>query len=214
MPRQYIVNSWVGAAAYDEGDTYSGEQIGNRNQKSIEVPIRRSGDQWKSDIPTFVNGRPNISAFSEPKPVAKQKVKPKSLMYRILPQQSTIDRLEAMREELENEFDNGIRSLEEYQLLSVALDKKLDRAFKALERATSHSKGITMPCGENAYNSGKSLLKQGITIDYSIIPRNSVFSHLSDGNIFKIFAVNVLTAKRSVAKMYTVVKQIVEEGLL
>jgi len=41
MPRQYIVNSWVGAAEYDEGDTYNGQQVGNRNQKSIGVHVTR-----------------------------------------------------------------------------------------------------------------------------------------------------------------------------
>ena len=44
--RTHIVQSWVGACEYDEGDTYNGQQIGNRNQKSIGVLIERSGDQW------------------------------------------------------------------------------------------------------------------------------------------------------------------------
>ena len=95
-----------------------------------------------------------------------------------------------------------------------AEDRKLGNDFEGVKRATSQSKGMTMPSVENAYNSGKSLLKRAVAIDYSIIPEESVFSHLSDGNIFKIFAVKLLTAKRNLANMYTVVKQIVEEGLL
>lgn len=191
MARMYVIQDWQNAAEY------SGEMIGKRLARSQEMFLP--------------NGQANTALFADEE---KPKHKPKDLMYRVLPQQSAIDRLEAMREELENEFDNGIRSLEEYQLLSVALDKKLDRAFKALERATSHSNTMPLPGLENAYNSGKSLLKQHIAIDYNIIPESSVFSQLSDGNIFKIFVVKVLTVKLSVAKMYTVVKQIVEEGLL
>lgn len=157
------------------------------------------------------NGQANTALFADEE---KPKRKPKDLMYRVLPSQQTIERLEAMKEELEREFDNGTRSLEEYSLLSVALDKKLDRAFKAMERETSVPCGVALEGVENAYNSGKSLLKQHIAIDYSTLPEGSVFSHLSDGNIFKIFAVRLLTGKRNVAKVYTVVKQIVEEGLL
>ena len=235
MPRQYIVNSWVGAAEYDEGDTYSGEQIGNRNQKSVEVPVRRSGDQWKSDIPTFVNGRPNIAAFAEPEQKPKEKKK-KSVADSIDLAEKHFQRMEKLSQELDEEYFSGEIDEERYELLRYKLDERLIKSWKRLEKenkpfweaedrklgndfegvkhATSHSKGMTRLCGENAYNSGKSLLKQHIAIDYSVIPDNSVFSQLSDGNIFKIFAVKLLTAKRNVAKMYTVVKQIVGEGLL
>ena len=204
MSRYFMIQSWVGS--HENEPDYNGQQAGERNVRSTEVvPLY---DQF---------GNANTKAFSDEAIEArkvKPKAKPKSLMYRILPQQSTIDRLEAMREELEKELDSGDRSLEEYSMLSIALDKKLDRAFRALERATSAPCADTLPGVENAYNSGKSLLKQAIAIDYSVIPEESIFSQLSDGNIFKIFAVKLLTAKRNVAKMYTVVKQIVEEGLL
>lgn len=192
MSRVYIQPSWVNAA-----ENWSGDSPDNRKCSSTELFLP--------------NGQANTALFADEE---KPKRKPKDLMYRVLPQQSTIDKLEAMKEELEKEFDNGTRSLEEYSLLSVALDKKLDRAFKALERATSVPCDIALEGAENAYNSGKSLLKQHIAIDYSIISSDSVFSKLSDENIFKIFVVKLLTAKRNVAKVYTVVKQIIEEGLL
>lgn len=209
---------------YDDWDGLSmnGRQWKNRLTK--ETRSLSGADYWHQrkalepkmpeDIPTYVNGRPNISAFADPKPVDSPKRKPKDLMYRVLPQQATIERLEAMMEELEREFDNGLRSLEEYALLRNALDKKLDRAFKALERETSVPCGVALAGVENAYNSGKSLLKRDIAIDYSIIPEGSVFHGLSDGNIFKIFAVKWLTTKKKAAKIYAVVKQIVKEGLL
>lgn len=199
-----MIQSWVGS--HENEPDYNGHQAGERNVRSTEVvPLY---DQF---------GNANVKAFSDEAIAArkaKPKVKPKDLMYRVLPQQATIERLEAMREELEREFDNGLRSLEEYSMLSIALDKKLDRAFKALERETSVPGGVALAGVENAYNSGKSLLKRDIAIDYSIIPEGSVFHGLSDENIFKIFAVKWLTAKQKAAKIYAVVKQIVEEGLL
>lgn len=133
MPRQYIVNSWVGAAEYDEGDTYSGEQVGHRYQKSIEVPIRRSGDQWKADIPTFVNGRPNISAFAEPeqKPVVKKK---KSVVDSIDLAEKHFQRMEKLSEELDDEYYSGEIDDERYELLRYKLDQRLIAAWKRLER--------------------------------------------------------------------------------
>ena len=68
MPRTHVIQSWVGAAEYDEGDTYSGEQIGNRNQRSVGVAFERSGDGWSArklpDVWT-ADGKPNIKAFSD-----------------------------------------------------------------------------------------------------------------------------------------------------
>lgn len=133
MPRQYIVNSWVGAAEYDEGDTYSGEQIGNRNQKSVEVPIRRSGDQWKSDIPTFVNGRPNIKAFAEPEQ-KKEVKKKKSVADSIDLAERHYQRMEAMSIALDEEYFAGEIDEERYELLRYKMDARLIRAWKRLEK--------------------------------------------------------------------------------
>lgn len=187
------------------------------------------------DIPTFVNGRANIAAFAEPEQ-KKEVKKKKSVADSIDLAEKHFQRMEKLSEELDDEYYAGEIDEERYELLRYKMDERLIKAFRRVEkenkeiweaedrklgndfehvnRATSHSKGMTMLCAENAYNSGKSLLKQAIAIDYSVIPESSVFSHLSDGNIFKVFAVKLLTAKRNVDKMYTVVKQIVEEGLL
>ena len=125
------------------------------------------------------------------------------------------ERYELLRYKLDERLIKSWRRLEkESKPFWEAEDRKLGNDFEHVNRATSHSKGMTTLCAENAYNSGKSLVKQAVAIDYNVIPQESVFSHLSEGNIFKIFAVKLLTAKRNVAKMCTVVKQIVEEGLL
>ena len=139
MARQYIVNSWVGAAEYDEGDTYNGQQVGNRNQKSIGVLIERSGDQWKAgnvdqQIPTFINGRANVAAFAD-KPLPKTTKKTISIRDRICPQQKTYERLEQMQKDLEQDFLAGKIADEEYLSLSAVLDKKMQRAWTLLCKA-------------------------------------------------------------------------------
>lgn len=210
--RSYLIQSW------NDASSYSGEQIGNRLKTSTDLYL--------------ANGKANIGLFEE-KPEAKKK---KSVTDSIDLAEKHFQRMEKLSEELDDEYFTGEIDEERYELLRYKMDtrllkswarlekeskpfweaedRKLGNDFECVKRGVSHSKGMTTLCGENAYNSGKSLLKQAIAIDYSIIPGNSVFSHLSDGNIFKIFAVKTLTAKRNVAKMYTVVKQIVEEGLL
>lgn len=210
--RSYLIQSW------NDASSYSGEQIGNRLKASTDLYL--------------ANGKANIGLFEE-KPVAKKK---KSVADSIDLAERHFQRMEVMSKQLDDEYFAGEIDQERYELLRYKMDirllaawkrlekeskpfweaedRKLGNDFEVVKRATSHSKGMTRLCGENAYNSGKSLLKQHIAIDYSIIPSDSVLSHLSDGNIFKIFAVKGLTAQRNVAKVYTVVKQIVEEGLL
>ena len=133
MPRMYVLNSWVGAAEYDEGDTYSGEQVGNRNQKSVEVPIRRSGDQWKSDIPTFINGRPNIQAFAEPEQKPKDRKK-KSVADSIDLAERHYQRLEEMSSALDEEYLAGEIDDERYELLRYKMDERLAKAWRRLEK--------------------------------------------------------------------------------
>lgn len=204
MARHYIIQDWQNAAEY------SGEMIGRRLARSQELFLP--------------NGKANIALFADEEPKAKKK---KSVADSIDLSERHYQRMEAMSEALDEEYFAGEIDEERYQLLRYKMNERLLKAWKRLEKDSlpvwqkqEEKQAASGPCGvalghtENAYNSGKSLLKQHIATDYSIIPSDRVFSHLSDGNIFKIFAAKLLTAKRSVAKMYTVVKQIVEEGLL
>jgi len=206
-----------------------------RNLSGAAYWFARKADCPKQEPEVWVNGKANIAGFAEPEQKSKDKKK-KSVADSIDLAEKHFQRMEAMSIALDEEYFAGEIDEERYELLRYKLDKRLIAAWQRLEkenkpfweaedrklgndfehvnRATSHSKGMTTLYGENAYNSGKSLLKQAIAIDYSILSEGSVFSKLSDGNIFKVFAVKLLTAKRNVAKMYTVVKQIVEEGLL
>lgn len=221
MPRTHIIQSWVGAAEYDEGDTYSGEQIGNRNQKSIGVLIERSGDQWKAgnvsqDIPTFVHGRANVSAFAEP--VAKPKKAPaktKSVLSSILLADRNYERLCNLSQQLDDELDSGrLTDLQTYCAARKNLDARLTKAW---ERVCKERPELLEP--EQYPNQGLGFTldiehPKASTIDYSILPNDSVFTELQDGNIFKQCACVVLTACKWFAKFTTTTKQLIREGLV
>lgn len=239
MPRQYIVNSWVGAAEYDEGDTYSGEQVGNRNQKSIEVPIRRSGDQWKADIPTFIDGRPNIAAFAEPEQKPKVKKK-KSVADSIDLSNRHLERMEKLSEQLDEEFLAGEIDEERYELLRYKMDERLIKAFRRVEKENApiwemedakfnaskqpvecewkESNTLAWGSKENDSKGLKSPLKQGIDngfeLDYSLIKKDSFFSSISDDNFFKKLFVMGLTVVKKLSKIGNVTKSIIQDGLI
>ena len=223
MPRTHIVQSWVGSAEYDEGDTYSGEQIGNRNQKSIGVLIERSGDQWKAggvsqEIPTFINGRANVSAFADPGTKPKAAAKKKTAFETVCTVDRTYEKLCALSEELDQQLESGEIDLESWSYARKQLDKKLDRAWanicklrgwddngqEQLEKYSTNE--LTFDCQE-----WQAAPKP---IDYSIIPESSAFKGLSDNNVFKRAYKNLLTAASAVRKILDVSKNILEEGLI
>ncbi|MNQ49179.1 hypothetical protein D3C85_630800 [compost metagenome] len=119
MSRYFMIQSWVGSNE-NEPD-YNGQQCGERNVRSTEaVPLY---DQY---------GNANVSAFSDEAIVAR-KANPKKhvpLEYKITPAVRTIDRLEAIKAELEGELEDGKRDFESYKELSDALEIKLERAWK------------------------------------------------------------------------------------
>ena len=51
MARLYVTQSWVGCAE----DSYSGEQIGNRNSKSVGVHMYRDGDTYKANLAAYAD---------------------------------------------------------------------------------------------------------------------------------------------------------------
>lgn len=117
MPRMYVLNSWVGAAEYDEGDTYNGNQVGNRAQRSVEIRMSRDGDGYKT----------NSKAPKKPK-------KEVSLRDSILIANRHLDRLEKLSERLESEYLDGDVSHADYILMRKNLDKRLERAWKRVEK--------------------------------------------------------------------------------
>jgi len=120
MPRQYIVNSWVGAAEYDEGDTYNGQQVGNRNQKSIGVHVTRSGDQWYA----------NTAAYAEPE--KKAPAKKKTAFQSISLADSNYERLCGLSDALDTQLDNGELSFEDWTYARRQIDERLAKAWSRL----------------------------------------------------------------------------------
>lgn len=177
MPRTYIVASWNNAAAYDEGDTYSGEQIGNRNQKSIGVQIERDGDQWKAGQSMYLpNGKANTAMFAEQ---PKQKPKGRPLALQIDLAQSNYDRLEKMSEGLDNAyFEGDMEDPSQYELLRHKMDQRLAKAWKRLEKENA-------PFWDKQEANEKQQIDRNIQLENGSGFWYDVFTGLEDENIFK-----------------------------
>ena len=157
--RTHIVQSWVGACEYDEGDTYNGQQLGNRNQKSIGVLIERSGDQWKAgnvdqQIPTFINGRANVAAFADIASKPKAPTKKKTAFQSISLADSNYERLCGLSDALDTQLDNGELSFEDWTYARRQIDGRLAKAWSRLCLARGWSES-----GESIDNS----LDSGLT---------------------------------------------------
>lgn len=195
--RTHIVQSWVGACEYDEGDTYNGQQIGNRNQKSIGVLIERSGDQWKAgnvdqQIPTFINGRANVAAFAEPVSKQKAPAKKKSAFESIMLADKNYTRLCSLSEQLDQELDAGhIPDFESYCAARKNIDKRLAAAWlRVCKERNWNESGEHL---DNHLDSGLSFSLEDIQEARDIgekqsvkreMTGNEVFDSLSETNVF------------------------------
>lgn len=200
MPRTHILQSWVGAAEYDEGDSYNGQQIGNRNQKSVGVHILRSGDQWKANIIAY--------AAEQPK---KKPVKKKSAFEQITLADRHYQRMENLALQLDAEYEEGSLSNEDYlyamRQIEIRKEKawirlckvrgwnpeQIDEEFEQEIFEESHKKHV-----DNAFI-------EGLCFTHSVI------ESLSKGNIFKKAFKKVLTVKQKLDKIITTAKQIIQE---
>lgn len=153
MARTHIVQSWVGACEYDDGDTYSGEQIGNRLQKSIGVTIQRSGDQYKVEAqqpPVWVSGRANVSAFTDDKPDRQAKPKPGEIViswqdpldaiqkpkgYKVRPGELYLERLDALELSLYKQYKSGLIKEKEWQAERQAIASRRQREWAIFENS-------------------------------------------------------------------------------
>lgn len=119
----YIQPSFVDSCS-DHGD-WSGGNGQYRGDRSVEV------------VPTYINGRPNVRAFSDEAIEARRGKKPSSvpLRSRILPQSARVDKLRSEAIELEAAYKAGEFSDEEYTLLREVAFKKLRRAEELLKKA-------------------------------------------------------------------------------
>lgn len=171
MPRMYVLNSWVGSCEYDEGDTYSGEQIGNRNQRSVEVRMSRDGDSWKAST------------------IPKKPRKQPSLRDSILLADRHLNRLEGLSERLENEYLLGEVGTNDYLLMRRSLDKRLQKAWLRVERENGWTDSEPLAQHEEPIEQINYTSYNESPIVSS--PAQEIFSSLSDGNVFKIAYIKI-----------------------
>ena len=124
MTRLYIQPSWIDSCS-DHGE-WSGGNDQYRGDKSTEA------------IPTFINGRPNINAFSDAAIEARREKRKTSipLVDRVLPQQRRVRVLTEQLYELEAEKKAGM-DIHTYSQLRDVLICKRDRAEVLLKKALS-----------------------------------------------------------------------------
>lgn len=176
---------------YDDWDGLSmnGRQWKNRLTK--ETRDLSGADYWHmrkalepkmlEDIPTFVNGRPNIAAFAEPE--QKPKAKKKSVADSIDLAEKHLQRMEKLSEELDAEYYAGEIDNERYELLRYKLDKRLLAAWSRLEKENKE-----MWDRQDARFELTTLDKKiNNTVEFKHYDKDdSIFSNLSDSNVFKI----------------------------
>jgi hypothetical protein len=124
VTRLYIQPSWIDSCS-DHGE-WSGGNDQYRGDKSIEA------------VPTYINGKPNVKAFSDEAIEARKEKRKTSipLVDRVLPQQRRVRVLTEQLYELEAERKNGM-DLTTYSQLRDVLICKRDRAEVLLKKALS-----------------------------------------------------------------------------
>ena len=206
MARHYVLGSWANADEFD----YSGEQLmGHRQGKSVCMDHM------------LPSGMANLKRYGDPveqKP--KTQTKPKLTAFdKVCTADRSYEKLCALSEELDNQLDLGEIDLESWSYARKQLDKKLERAWGAV-------------CRNRGWEDQEELLEpeqypsqpldftldtehsRAITIDYSILPSDSVFSNIKDDNLFKVFYCKLLTVLSKVSKLLNNGKEILKEGLV
>lgn len=209
---------------YDDWDGLSmnGRQWKNRITK--ETRDLSGADYWHQrkalepkipdDIPTFVNGKPNIQAFSEEAQKA-QSVKPKKTAFQTVAlADSHYERLCGLSDALDVQLDNKELSLEDWSYARKSLDKRLEKAWSRLCKERGWDENEEETVDSLIFDTKDFEIVKQKSYDFSIIPQSSIFYGLSDGNSIKKLYTNWLTAKEMVCKVWDVSKQIVEQGLL
>ena len=205
--------SWKGTGRSGYGDQailgdyddWDGLSMNGRQWKSRETKETRDlsgADYWHQrkalepkmleDIPTYVNGRPNIQAFAEPVTKLKTPAKPKLTAFdKICTTDRTYSRLCALSEELDNQLENGELDLTDWSFARKQLDVKLDKAWKAVCRLRNwNESGESL---DNHLDSGLSFNLEDVQEARDIgekqrvkreLTGNDIFDSLSETNVF------------------------------
>ena len=201
MARHYVLGSWANADEFD----YSGEQLmGHRQGKSVCMDHM------------LPSGMANLKRYGDPveqKP--KVQTKPKlSAFDKVCTADRSYEKLCTLSEELDQQLDTKQISWDDYIYARKQLDKKLERAWGAVCRnrgwTNDNEELQTYSLDTKAHIEHSRVL----TIDYSILPSNSVFSSLKDENFFKQCACLVLTSYKALSKLLNNGKEILKEGLV
>jgi hypothetical protein len=206
MARHYVLGSWANADEFD----YSGEQLmGHRQGKSICMDHM------------LPSGMANLKRYGDPVE-QKSKVEPKaklSAFDKVCTADRSYEKLCTLSEELDNQLDLGEIDLESWAYARKQLDKKLDRAWKAVCRNRGWEGQGELLEPEQYPSKGLELTldfepKTQRQHDYSVIPSGSVFAELDDGNVFKKIYTNLLTAMNNLSRIWNVSKTIIQEGVI
>lgn len=210
---------------YDDWDGLSmnGRQFKNRLTK--ETRDLSGADYWHQrkaiepkmpeDIPTFVNGRPNISAFAEPIAKPKAAAKTKSVLSSILLADRNYERLCNLSQQLDDELDSGqITDFEAYCAARRNIDNRLTKAWQRVLKERPELIELEQYPSEGLEFALELEAKKPRQYDYSILSSTSVFSSLKDDNFFKKCACFVLTGYKAVSNILNNTKEILKEGLV
>ena len=205
-----------------DGLSMNGRQF--KNRLTQETRDLSGADYWHQrkalepkvaeDIPTFVHGRANVSAFSEPATKPKAPAKKKSVLDSILLADRNYTRLCGLSEQLDTELDQGLIDLESWAAARRNIDNRLEKAWARVQRERCwDDQPEELP--EPSFSlEALTEQRQGFKIDYSVLSADSVFSGLKDENFFKQCACFVLTGCKALSKLLNNGKEILKEGLV
>ena len=206
-----------------DGLSMNGRQF--KNRLTQETRDLSGADYWHQrkalepkvteDIPTFVHGRANVSAFVEPAVRPKAPAKKKSVLDSILLADRNYSRLCGLSEKLDQELDSGqITDFDAYCAARKNIDQRLTKAWVRVQRERGwDDQPEELPELSFSLESCTEQ-RRGFKIDYSVLSADSVFSGLKDENFFKQCACFVLTGCKALSKLLNNGKEILKEGLV
>lgn len=203
--RHYLIGSWSNADEYD----YSGEQL---------MGSRTPGRSTKLDdiMPHVLpNGQANLARYADAPP--KPKAKPKSAFERVNLADAHYSRLEKLSQELDEEYEQGLLSHEDWAYARRQLDKRLDAGWVRVCKLRNWNPA------ERDEEIFYSLDIKALTAKQqaSIMPKSQQQSlaswsdewlaSISDENLFKRPLQIVLTSWKRAARMTNIVKQTIKQ---
>ena len=185
-----------------------------RNLSGQEYWNARKADYPSQETEVWKDGKANITAFAEPIAKPKAAAKTKSVLSSILLADRNYERLCGLSEQLDTELDAGQIDLESYCAARKNIDLRLEKAWQRVckerpelieqEQYPSQPLDFTLDIEHS----------RALTINYSILPSDSVFSNLKDDNLFKVFYCKLLTVLGKVSNLLNNGKEILKEGLV